>query len=341
MSMPITPANQAEKECIYEDTSVSAPTVDDENVIRELELELAKQRQEEHTNRFELCVREDRSEQWSFQHITPYLINATCMYPTLENFIEDKQTMHDPTAKILYRPFIQIESQNNDSSTISTASMNCNESNIYEDLPYQIVDANGKTIHFDSDSGTLPCFLLHKLRQDDTLASLAIAYGVLEEDIKIANMILTELAYYSNPEILIPYPSILPKKRIAVVEKDIEEKKRQYALQLFQKVKQIGREEAHYYLSLHDYDFREAIKEYNEDVQWEQEQREYKEKKKEKRKVKVNKWKEYKFVRKFLDTFGTCFPILTKYLDPYSDLELDRLPDDDVELKDVIFPIID
>jgi hypothetical protein len=134
---------------------------------------------------------------------------------------------------------------------------------------------------------------------------------------------------------LIPYPTILPKKRIALVEKDLEQKKRQYALQLFQTAKQVSLEEATYYLSLHEWDFKEAILEYNEDVQWEKEQKEYKTKKRDRK----NRKKISSTARRVLDLFGTCFPFLHSCLDPYGHAELDRLPNSPIELKELDSPV--
>jgi hypothetical protein len=144
-----------------------------------------------------------------FWNYAPYKITAS-IYPTVpvaesnharEQFLN--APVHYPNVKILYQHENEVAMEKSFSTASPCSSGNYNDPEIvFEDeLPYVIVDSNGQKTSFDEDS--LPSFLLHKLRSDDTLPALSIAYGVLEEDIKLANMIMSELAYYVSDHILL------------------------------------------------------------------------------------------------------------------------------------------
>jgi LysM repeat protein len=246
-------------------------------------------------------------------------------YEMMDLSILPKNTL-SPSAP--YGDFISDQ----DSATTTTTTGSVTDSVSSPKARYSVVTEE----QYHKTGGPLPSFLLHKLQKEDTLMKLAISYGVFEERIKMANNILTELEYYNKPEIIIPYPTCIPEKSIPEVEVDLEKKKREWALKFFVRLKGVSIEEATYYLSLHEYEFRHAIEEYDSDIIW---QREYEARKKQKSLAKQKKhlplWKRNSVIQ----LLSNCIPFLittnnSDSNDLYGDLELDEIDGDEEQIED-------
>ncbi|KAG2387378.1 hypothetical protein C9374_001710 [Naegleria lovaniensis] len=185
----------------------------------------------------------------------------------------------------------------------------------------------------------LPPIVIHKIQPDDTLTSIAIKYGVNEEAIKLKNRILSsDLSIYNKTELEIPDPTQLPKENLTFEEmseeerQKLEERKKAFALTLFMKLCCVSEDEARYYLSVHDFNFKEAVNELRSDLEWEKEYQEKLEKKK--RKKRVNKvLNQYPILLTISNFLSTCFPIQKRPVKNnvnYQDVELDMLPDDNL-----------
>jgi hypothetical protein len=148
-------------------------------------------------------------------------------------------------------------------------------------------------------------------------------------------MLCDDLGFFNKPEIVIPYPTTVPAKRVRVVDIHSEERRKEFAIRVFQTVKHVCADEARYYLLLHDFDFKAALKEYEEDIAWEKHQ----DKKNKKRMARIlaklqNKKKKKSVLDALAQTIGLCFPGIRAMKpsarddDVYGELELDELPDD-------------
>ncbi|KAF0977230.1 hypothetical protein FDP41_003883 [Naegleria fowleri] len=206
-----------------------------------------------------------------------------------------------------------------------------------EELPY-----NSEEIQEQEQQTTppkLPPIVIHKIQPDDTLTSIALKYGVTEEAIKLKNRILSsDLSIYNKTELEIPDPTQLPKEHLKPEEmteeerQKLEERKKAFALTLFMKLCCVSEDEARYYLSVHDFNFKEAVNELRSDLEWEKEYHEKLEKKK--RKKQVNKMlNQYPILLSISNLLSTCFPIQKRPVKNnvnYQDVELDMLPDDNL-----------
>ncbi|KAL9642210.1 hypothetical protein ABK040_007211 [Willaertia magna] len=181
----------------------------------------------------------------------------------------------------------------------------------------------------------LPAIVIHKIQEDDSLTSIALKYGVSEESIKLQNrMMESDLSLYGKTELEIPEPTQLPKEEVIKKEltpeelKALEDKKKAIGLTFFMRLCNVCEDEARYYLSLHDFDFREAFKEYKSDIEWQREDEE-------KRRINTKRKEMKKFAQKYplivniVSTLSFCFPFLEntkkQLADPYGNVELDLL----------------
>ena len=95
-------------------------------------------------------------------------------------------------------------------------------------------------------------------------------------------------------------------------------------------MKGVSEEEAKYYLSLHDFNIKSAIIEYEEDVIWEKAQANKDKKKVEKERKRRHLGKilrRNKQIRSFIKFISLCFPRAQALIDPYANTELDAIPD--------------
>eukprot|EP00761_Pharyngomonas_kirbyi_P011642 gb/GECH01011668.1/.p1 GENE.gb/GECH01011668.1/~~gb/GECH01011668.1/.p1 ORF type:complete len:202 (+),score=63.71 gb/GECH01011668.1/:1-606(+) len=111
----------------------------------------------------------------------------------------------------------------------------------------------------------------HKIKKDtDTLTGLAISYGVSVENIKRANNIISsDLDFYEKEFLIIPDPDH-PNPQL--IEDDKPAINQVKTIRLFSESANCSREEAKYYLSSNDWDFRTALEEYRADIEWENDQ---------------------------------------------------------------------
>lgn len=178
------------------------------------------------------------------------------------------------------------------------------------------------------DENKLPAYIIHQRNADDTLSSLSIAYGVTIQAIKQRNGIFCDdLDFFDKSEVIIPFPTIRVAKNVTIVDIRSEQQRKEFVVGVFRKVKQVCEEEAHYYLSLHDFDFAKAVQEYEEDIAWEKQQGEKKAKKLAKKRTKTRQAQDV-----IASTFGMCIPGLrairptaSNKHDQYADLELDEI----------------
>jgi hypothetical protein len=223
--------------------------------------------------------------------------------------------------------FCSVEKDTTSTTSSTTLSSPCN-TNSYKRLvkPLYLFQSTKEPSSLEGRNH-LPPFVVHSLRPNDTLMKLAIGYGVLEEQIKMANNILTELAYFNKSEIIIPYPTIIPNwEHTPEIEQNLEKKKREWTLRFFTKLKGVSVEEATYYLSLHNYELRPAVCEYDEDVKW---QKEFEQKKLQERRDSMLQKKE-SIAKRLLNLLSLCVPLphISTALDKeYNDLELDQIDD--------------
>ncbi|KAL0480670.1 hypothetical protein AKO1_006854 [Acrasis kona] len=137
----------------------------------------------------------------------------------------------------------------------------------------------------NEDSNNINHF--HQLRFDDTISSLAISYGVTEEEIRFANNI-SDISHCDQLKLIIPNPTRrLPAEREIVSEAEVEMKKKQYAVQLLSAAKKINQQEAARHLSAHNYDLAETLNEFQIDIDWNRKEDLYQ---RNRRKIKTSLW---------------------------------------------------
>jgi hypothetical protein len=119
---------------------------------------------------------------------------------------------------------------------------------------------------------------------NDNLISLSIMYNVSIESIRYANGLIcrdNDLWYYEKKELKIPnpkrIPKCIPKGRL---KEQIEKETFAIALKCFKDLKNVSELVAKSYLEMNNNNFHAAIKEYDEDIKWEQEDKKKKEEEK-------------------------------------------------------------
>lgn len=239
-------------------------------------------------------------------------------YDMMDKSIAEKRIVKNGGTQDLC--FVEKDTTSTTSTTTSSSPCNTNAYKISGKPLYSFLSTKNSC---SLEGGNhLPLFVVHTLRPHDTLTKLAIGYGVLEEQIKMANNILTELVYFNKSEIIIPYPTIIPNwEHTPEIEQNLEKKKREWTLRFFIKLKGVSVEEATYYLSLHNYELRPAVFEYDEDVKW---QKEFEEKKDSLIQKKES------IAKRLLNLISLCIPFLhisTALDKEYNDLELDQIDD--------------
>merc|ERR1719487_2355291 len=124
------------------------------------------------------------------------------------------------------------------------------------------------------DNGNEEDYVIHTINFTiDTITSIALQYGVTEEDIKRLNR-LSDLDIYEGSTLVIPKSSIETVRNLIDEEAlrlNAEERKQKALLRQFVKMFKAGYDEARYYLSSNDWNMHEACEEYKEDLKWEKE----------------------------------------------------------------------
>jgi LysM repeat protein len=116
-------------------------------------------------------------------------------------------------------------------------------------------------------------YRLHTINwQVDTITSIALQYGVTEEDIKRLNK-LSDLDIYEGNTLVIPKTDVETVRNL--IDEDAlrqlsEERKQKALIQIFVKTFKSGYDEARYYLSSNQWNMHDAGEEYKEDLVWEQ-----------------------------------------------------------------------
>jgi len=175
------------------------------------------------------------------------------------------------------------------------------------------------------DECDLPPFLVHKLdRLNDTLLILSLMYTVSIDDLKKANAIISKddsLDFYENDTMIIPGPKSLPKTRpIGILKEEHESRMKEAAQLYFQRYKNVNEFMAKFYLETNNYDYKAAVKEFEEDEEWELEEKARKDKAKkrrEQRKLQMKKRRESRQGRRqigILSLISMCIPISLSFL---------------------------
>jgi hypothetical protein len=132
------------------------------------------------------------------------------------------------------------------------------------------------------DVQDIPSIVYHPFdRVNDSLMRLSLMYEVEISQIKMANGILSgddDLTFFEEEFIIIPGPKRLPLCVPAgKVKEEIEEEKRKLSVRFFQGIKHVNSDVAKCYLALSDYNLQKAVKEYEADIAWENEEKKKKE----------------------------------------------------------------
>jgi len=118
-----------------------------------------------------------------------------------------------------------------------------------------------------SRSSTDENTVIHYITEADTsLAAIALRYGVKTADIRKANKLCGNNLFEYETLIIPGVPKELQKQ---LDPKMLESIRKSKLLRKFKWKKGCEEPEAKYYLELTDYDFEKAIKEYNNDINWE------------------------------------------------------------------------
>jgi polyhydroxyalkanoate synthesis regulator phasin len=115
-------------------------------------------------------------------------------------------------------------------------------------------------------------FVLHQINfHSDTITSIALKYGVTEEDIKRLNR-LSDLDIYEGSTLIIPKSDIETVRNLIdedALRLSTEERKQKALITQFCKTFKTNREEARYYLSSNEWNMHDAGEEFKEDLEWE------------------------------------------------------------------------
>eukprot|EP01080_Neovahlkampfia_damariscottae_P001498 gene1498-12115_t len=146
-----------------------------------------------------------------------------------------------------------------------------------EEIDLQVEEPT-KTQQEKYDQQDIPSIIYHPFNQvNDTLLRLSLMYGVEIGDIKMANGILScddDLSFFEEDVIVIPGPTRIPNKiPEGRVEEEIEAQRRYMSLRFFQGIKHVNEDVAKCYLAVNDHNLQKAVKEYDEDVAWENQQK--------------------------------------------------------------------
>jgi hypothetical protein len=132
------------------------------------------------------------------------------------------------------------------------------------------------------DVKDIPSIVYHPFdRVNDSLMRLSLMYDVEISQIKMANGILSgddDLSFFEEEFIIIPGPKRLPLHiPVGKVKEEIEEEKRKLSIRYFQGIKHVNLDVAKCYLALSDYNLQKAVKEYEADIAWENQEKKKKE----------------------------------------------------------------
>lgn len=192
-----------------------------------------------------------------------------------------------------------------------------------------------KHVHFELPSEK--AFAVHKLQPGDTLERLALLYGIQMEDIRMANGMLAELDFFPKQELIIPNPRVVPtadtlaRADVPSIDSALLEKQRQqWTMQFFCKTKGCTGDIARYYLLLHDFEIGSAMREYDDDVRWEMQQKRMAIKRQRQRRIRF--WRRYTgsipVVKHVASLLANCILVDDNLLDgdqPLNELEQVRL----------------
>jgi LysM repeat protein len=106
----------------------------------------------------------------------------------------------------------------------------------------------------------------HKVSETDTLTKLELAYDTTASAIKAANQLVTDRDMYSREYLLIPslaVPSLPPPPKLSKAAREARK------ISLFSQITKCDSLEARGYLETHDWDMDKSVKEYQNDIRWE------------------------------------------------------------------------